>query len=112
MNRSQRLVIVTGMTLVSSAIPALLSAQPLPPSPSAVPIASPPPPPGPSAVSRLEAFMITRALRDAGGNRTEAARRLGIHRQLLYAKVQKYGLDVNEPSADRTADVIKPDEPR
>ncbi|UFW91971.1 sigma-54 dependent transcriptional regulator (plasmid) [Bradyrhizobium barranii] len=65
-----------------------------------------------SAVSRLEAFMITRALRDAGGNRTEAARRLGIHRQLLYAKVQKYGIDVDEPSADRTADVLKPDDPR
>ena len=65
-----------------------------------------------SAVSRLEEFMITRALREAGGNRTEAARRLGIHRQLLYAKIQKYGIDVDEPSADRTTDVVKPDEPR
>jgi DNA-binding NtrC family response regulator len=65
-----------------------------------------------SAVSRLEAFMITRALRAAGGNRTEAARRLGIHRQLLYAKVLKYAIDVDEPSADRTADVVKPDDAR
>ncbi|OKO81375.1 sigma-54 dependent transcriptional regulator [Bradyrhizobium sp. NAS96.2] len=65
-----------------------------------------------SAVGRLEEFMITRALREAGGNRTEAARRLGIHRQLLYAKAQKYGIDVGEASADRTGDVVKPDEAR
>jgi DNA-binding NtrC family response regulator len=65
-----------------------------------------------AAVSRLEAFMITRALRESAGNRTEAARRLGIHRQLLYAKTQKYGIDLDEPSADRTADVVKPDDAR
>ncbi|UPJ50106.1 sigma-54-dependent Fis family transcriptional regulator [Bradyrhizobium sp. 200] len=65
-----------------------------------------------SAVGRLEEFMIARALREAGGNRTEAARRLGIHRQLLYAKVQKYGITVDEPSADRTGDVVKPDDAR
>jgi hypothetical protein len=51
-------------------------------------------------------------LRAAGGNRTEAARRLGIHRQLLYAKVLKYAIDVDEPSADRTGDVVKPDDAR
>jgi two-component system NtrC family response regulator len=27
------------------------------------------------------------------GNRAEAARRLGIHRQLLYKKMAQYGLD-------------------
>ncbi|MFO1071943.1 MAG: helix-turn-helix domain-containing protein [Geminicoccaceae bacterium] len=36
--------------------------------------------------------MIAEALRQAGGNRAEAARRLGIHRQLLYTKARRYGL--------------------
>jgi DNA-binding NtrC family response regulator len=64
----------------------------------------------PSAVARLERQMIERALRESGGNRTEAAKRLGIHRQLLYAKAQKYGLAM-EPSGDRTGDVEKSDSP-
>ncbi len=46
----------------------------------------------PAAVARLEAEMIRRALRACGGNRTDAARRLGINRQLLYEKVRRYGL--------------------
>jgi DNA-binding NtrC family response regulator len=64
----------------------------------------------PSAVARLEKQMILRALREAGGNRTEAARRLGIHRQLLYAKAQKYEIDISEPSAGRTGGVVNPDD--
>jgi two-component system NtrC family response regulator len=47
----------------------------------------------PTAVARLEAEMIRRALATAGGNRADAARRLGIHRQLLYEKLKRYGLD-------------------
>jgi DNA-binding NtrC family response regulator len=47
----------------------------------------------PGAVARLEAAMIRRALADCGGNRTEAARRLGIHRQLLYEKIKRLGLE-------------------
>ena len=58
----------------------------------------------PAAVARLEQRMIARALREAGGNRAEAARRLGIHRQLLYAKARRYGL-----SGERTEDVAEPD---
>ncbi len=37
--------------------------------------------------------MIRRALRVSGGNRAEAARQLGIHRQLLHAKIARYGLE-------------------
>ncbi|HEX4261624.1 MAG TPA: sigma-54 dependent transcriptional regulator [Acetobacteraceae bacterium] len=48
----------------------------------------------PAAVARLEARMIASALHEAGGNRAAAARRLGIHRQLLYAKARRYGLTV------------------
>ncbi|APP86678.1 sigma-54-dependent transcriptional regulator [Xanthomonas hortorum pv. vitians] len=46
----------------------------------------------PEAVARLEKQMIHDALAHSGGNRAEAARRLGIHRQLLYRKLDEYGL--------------------
>jgi two-component system NtrC family response regulator len=61
-----------------------------------------------TALVRLEAFMLTQALREADGNRTRAAQRLGIHRQLLYSKMQKYGID-SELSQERTRDVVNPD---
>lgn len=63
----------------------------------------------PGAVARLEMHMIRRALQEAGGNRTEAARRLGIHRQLLYAKADKYRIDASAPSAEVTEAVVKAD---
>ena len=50
----------------------------------------------PSAVARLETEMIRRALSACADNRTEAARRLGINRQLLYTKIERYGLDGEE----------------
>ncbi|MGY2051031.1 sigma-54-dependent transcriptional regulator [Methylobacterium sp. JK268] len=46
----------------------------------------------PGAVARLETAMIRRALAETGGNRAQAAKRLGIQRQLLYAKMERYGL--------------------
>jgi DNA-binding NtrC family response regulator len=45
-----------------------------------------------SAVERLERRLIAEALAESKGNRAEAARRLGIHRQLLHTKAEKYGL--------------------
>jgi DNA-binding NtrC family response regulator len=45
------------------------------------------------AVARLERQMIVRALEVAGGNRSEAARQLGIGRPQLYAKLEEYGID-------------------
>jgi two-component system NtrC family response regulator len=47
----------------------------------------------PMAVGRLEEAMIRRALAAAAGNRADAARRLGIHRQLLYEKMKRYGIE-------------------
>ena len=44
------------------------------------------------AVLRLERQMILRALTRAGGNRSEAARQLGIGRPQLYAKLEEHGL--------------------
>jgi len=50
----------------------------------------------PAAVARLEELLIRRALARSAGNRAEAARVLNINRQLLYAKLKRYGLDVSE----------------
>lgn len=46
----------------------------------------------PAAIIAAEKLMIARALVAYRGNRAAAARRLGIHRQLLYSKLRKYGL--------------------
>ena len=40
-----------------------------------------------------EARLIAAALRASGGNKNEAARLLGIDRQRLYRKIEKYGLE-------------------
>jgi two-component system NtrC family response regulator len=58
----------------------------------------------PSAIARLEEMLIRRALARSAGNRAAAARRLGIHRQLLYAKIKRYGLDPSEDRTDGVAD--------
>jgi len=60
----------------------------------------------PTALARLEEMLIRRALLRSGGNRAEAARTLNIHRQLLYAKIRRYGLEVSD---DRTQDVRQTD---
>jgi DNA-binding NtrC family response regulator len=44
------------------------------------------------AVAELEKRMILEALERAGGNRSEAARQLGIGRPQLYAKLEEHGL--------------------
>jgi DNA-binding NtrC family response regulator len=50
----------------------------------------------PDAMARLEREMIERALQASNGNRTQAAAKLGIRRQLLHEKIARYGLDVSE----------------
>jgi two-component system NtrC family response regulator len=52
------------------------------------------------AVENLERRMIAKALAESGGNRAEAARRLGIHRQLLHAKAEKFGLGKRKGGAN------------
>ncbi len=52
--------------------------------------------PGAGLKERVEAYergLILDALRIAGGNRSEASRRLGIGRATLHDKLRKYGLD-------------------
>jgi DNA-binding NtrC family response regulator len=53
----------------------------------------------PEAIERIEIAMIRRAMEETAGNRTQAADRLGIRRQLLYQKLARYGL---EPSPKET----------
>jgi len=45
------------------------------------------------ALARMEERLIRNAMRDAKNNRAEAARRLGIRRQLLYSKLKQYGIE-------------------
>lgn len=46
----------------------------------------------PAATERLERALIEHTLAQTQGNRAEAARRLGIHRQLLYRKLAQYAI--------------------
>ncbi|WP_028221273.1 sigma-54-dependent transcriptional regulator [Paraburkholderia oxyphila] len=50
----------------------------------------------PSALARLEEMLIRRALVHSNNNRTDAARRLNVNRQLLYAKLKRYGIEVSD----------------
>lgn len=54
------------------------------------------------AVAALERELIQRALAASGGNRAEAARRLGINRRLLYSKLDEFGIR-SAPGADDEA---------
>jgi DNA-binding NtrC family response regulator len=49
----------------------------------------------PDRLTDLEREHIQRVLRDVGGNRSEAARRLGIERKTLYKKATRLGIDLN-----------------
>ena len=44
------------------------------------------------AVASWERYLIEQALKAAHGNKSDAARRLGIHRRLLYEKLTQFGM--------------------
>jgi DNA-binding NtrC family response regulator len=48
------------------------------------------------SVAEWEKFRISQALKESDGNKAEAARRLGVHRRLLYEKIRKLGLDATD----------------
>ena len=50
-----------------------------------------------------------RALAESGGNRAQAAERLGIRRQLLYQKLERYGLSGNGTEGVRNGDGLAED---
>ncbi len=54
----------------------------------------------PEVIARIEVELIRRALVASGGNRAQAAERLGIRRQLLYQKLTRYGLEVSANDTD------------
>ncbi|MEA2777335.1 MAG: hypothetical protein QOF90_2741 [Acetobacteraceae bacterium] len=58
----------------------------------------------PEAVARVEQALIRRALHACGGNRAQAAERLGIRRQLLYQKLARYGLEVSQNGTEDVAE--------
>jgi nitrogen regulation protein NR(I) len=47
-----------------------------------------------SAMDRFAAMLIEEALRFSGGNRSQAAKRLGLSRPTLHAKIEKFGMTV------------------
>ena len=46
-----------------------------------------------AAVHEAEKQLIIRALKETNGNRTLAAKKLGLSRRTLYRKLAEYGLD-------------------
>jgi len=62
-------------------------------------------PPGGVNLEFMERDLITKALREAQNNRSQAARLLGITRSQLYSRMQKHGFEVGPPrSAAEVAD--------
>jgi transcriptional regulator with PAS, ATPase and Fis domain len=49
----------------------------------------------PTDLNIVEREMIERAMRDSGGNKAKAARRLGLSRTQLYVRLRKYDLDAS-----------------
>ncbi|MBI1849814.1 MAG: sigma 54-interacting transcriptional regulator [Planctomycetes bacterium] len=60
--------------------------------------------PSPKALHELEREAIVRALSACGGNKVAAARRLGISRPTLYAKLRHYGLLAARPNGEGEKD--------
>jgi two-component system response regulator AtoC len=53
------------------------------------------------SVAEWEKFRISQALKQSDGNKAEAARRLGVHRRLLYEKIRKLVLEpADQPLED------------
>jgi DNA-binding NtrC family response regulator len=55
-----------------------------------------------NTVSVVEQHYVKQALELAGGNRTATAELLGLSRQSLYAKLNRYGLDDKVPGIEET----------
>ncbi|MFH5806396.1 sigma-54-dependent transcriptional regulator [Alienimonas sp. DA493] len=69
--------------------------------PGAPPADAPvPPAAGGGTLADRERAAVVAALRDAGGNKAEAARRLGVHRRKLYRLIERHGLTPETPGPD------------
>ena len=49
-------------------------------------------PPGGVRLEAVERSLVEKALRDTRGNKSKAARLLGLTRSQLYSRIQKYGV--------------------
>jgi DNA-binding NtrC family response regulator len=58
-------------------------------------------------LDRAEAWRILHALREAGGNRSAAARSLGIGRRTLYTKMEKLGIHPSWEAAGDSTPVLR-----
>jgi DNA-binding NtrC family response regulator len=58
-------------------------------------------------VALAEAWRIAQALRESRGNRSAAARALGIGRRTLYSKMEKLGLEPSWGVGGRRADLLR-----
>lgn len=88
-NVLERAANLTRGTVIDSADLALPGAAPCDAAPASLP----------EAMAATEAALIRAALARADGNRSTAARDLGISRQALYDRLKRYGIDVG--NADR-----------
>jgi DNA-binding NtrC family response regulator len=48
------------------------------------------------SVAEWEKYRISKALDESNGNKTQAARRLNVHRRLLYEKMRKLGINPSD----------------
>ena len=56
-----------------------------------------------TTLSAVERETIDRVLRECGGNKSKAARRLGLSRTQLYVRLRKYDIDdLDRPAAERS----------
>jgi DNA-binding NtrC family response regulator len=76
------------------AAPLALAPAPVASSPAVPTSAMPPVQPGTElSIKEAEKQLIVRAMRDCGGNRSEAARKLGVSRRTLHRKLHVYHLE-------------------
>jgi two-component system response regulator HydG len=54
-------------------------------------------------LEEMEKLAIVQALRLTGGNKSEAAERLGIHRTSIYDKMRRYGIESPKGEASEAA---------
>ncbi|MEA3312752.1 MAG: sigma-54 dependent transcriptional regulator [Caldisericota bacterium] len=57
--------------------------------------------PLPEAIAEIEKEMIVRAIKKASGNKTKAAKMLGISRKSLFNKIRGYKIDLDNGSSDQ-----------
>src|SRR5207249_3610723 len=59
-------------------------------------------------LEEMEKLAIVQALRLTGGNKSEAAERLGIHRTSIYDKMRRYGIEWPRSEAGEPAEAEEP----